>query len=100
MTAAWYPVPAIPSALVVMTRPPVVPSPAGPADMDHFTLLSSTGSMDCLSAIPSLPVVSTPEGGQSSRAAPWTIVNSRLVRRSDADGGAPGCPRLVLRGPF
>ena len=67
---AGYPVPAIPGASVAMTRPLVVPSPAGPADMDHVTLRSSMGMVDCSSALSSLPVVSTPEGGQSSRAAP------------------------------
>ena len=70
VTAAGYPVPAIPGASVVMTRPLVVPSPAGPADMDHVTPRSSMGSLDCSSALPLLLVVSTPEGGQSSRAAP------------------------------
>ena len=33
MTAAGYPVPAIPGVSVVMTRPLVVPSPAGRADI-------------------------------------------------------------------
>ena len=66
VTAAGYPVPAIPSASVVMT-------PAGLADIDHLTTRSSTGSLDGSSAILSLPVVSTPEGGQSSRAAPMDI---------------------------
>ena len=70
VTAAGYPVPAIPSASVVMTRPLVVPSPAGPADMDHVTPRSSMGSVDCSTVLPSFPVVSMPEGGQSSRAAP------------------------------
>ena len=34
VTAAGYPVPAIPSASVVMTQPLVVTSPPGPADVD------------------------------------------------------------------
>ena len=117
MTAAGYPVP-------VMMRPPVVPSPVGPADMDHWTPQSSTGSVDCSSAILSLPVVSTPEGGQSSRTAPMDIGHqsssslfggepagrplppvsltprptgaSPHVGDSDADGGA----LLSREGPF
>ena len=56
MTAAEYPVPATPGTSVVMTRPLVVPSPAGPADMDHVTPQSSTRSVDCSSALPLLPV--------------------------------------------
>ena len=128
VTAAGYPVPAIPSASVVMTRPPVVPSPVGPADMDHWTRQSSTGSVDCSSAILSLAVVSTPEGGQSSRAAPMDIGHqsssssfrgepagrplppisltprptgaSPHVGDSDADGGHPGVPDLSREGSF
>ena len=83
VTAAGYPVPAIPSASVVMTRPLVVPSPAGLADMDHVTPRSSKGSVDCSSA---LPVVSTPEGGQSSRAAP---VDHCHHSSSSSFGGEP-----------
>ena len=115
-------------ALVVMMRPLVVPSPAGPADMDHVTPRSLTGSVDCSSALPLLPVVSTPEGGQSSRAAPddnCHLSSSSLfggepagrplppvsltprptgafphVGDSDADGGRTGVPDLSLEGPF
>ena len=86
VTAAGYPVPATPGASVVMTRPLVVPSPAGPADKDHVTPRSSTGSVDCSSALPSLPVVSTPEGGQSSRAAP---VDNCHLSSSSLFGGEP-----------
>ena len=121
MTATGYPVPAISSASVVMT-------PAGPADMDHFTTRSSTGSVDCSAAILSFPVVSTPEEGQSSRAAPVDIGQqsssssfggepaerplppvsltprqtgaSPHVGDSDADGGRPGVPDLSREGPF
>ena len=86
VTAAGYPVPAIPSASVVMTRPLVVPSPAGPADMDHVTTWSSTESVDCSTALPSLPVVSTPEGGQSSRTAPMDHCHQSS---SSSFGGEP-----------
>ena len=100
VTAVGYPVPAIRSASVVMT-------PAGPADMDHLTTRSSMGSVDCSSAILSLPVVSTPEGGQSSRAVPMDIDHSRLVRRSEGSRRDALClqfpdplVRLVSRGPL
>ena len=83
--------------------------------------------MDCSSALPSLPVVSTPEGGQSSRAAPVDNCHqsSSLLFRgepagrplppvsltprptgapphvgdSDADGGRPAVPDLSREGP-
>ena len=120
--------PAIPGASVVMTRPLIIPSPAGLADMDHVTPRSSTGSVDCSSALPSLLVVSTPEGGQSSRAAPVDNCHqsssslfggepagrplppvsltprptgaSPHVGDSDVDGGRPGVPDLSREGPF
>ena len=70
VTPAGYPTPVIPDVSVVMTQPLVVTSPAGPTDMDPAIPRPSTGSVGCSSVLPSLPVVSTPEGSQSSRAAP------------------------------
>ena len=92
MTAVGYPVPTIPSASVVMTRPPVVASPAGPADMDHLTPRSSTGSVDCSSAILSLPVVSTPD---FSPAYGVQLHDPRLLEYV----GAPESARLLTRSP-
>ena len=128
VTAVGYPVPAIPGASVVMTRPLVVTSLAGPTDVDPVTPRPWTGSVDCLSVLPSLPVVSTPEGSPSSRAAPmdhcrlWSgslfggesaglplppasltprpTGASPHVGESDADGGCPGVPDLSREGPF
>ena len=62
VTPAGYPVPTIPDASVVMTQPLVVTSPAGPTGVDPAIPRSSV--------LPLLPVVSTPEGSPSSRAAP------------------------------
>ena len=128
MTAAGYHVPAISGASVVMTQPPVVTSPAGPADVDPATLRPSTGLVDYSSVLPSLPVVSTTEGRPSSRAAPmdhcrlWFCSSfggesagrhlppasltprptgaSPQIGESDADGGRPGVSDLSQEGPF
>ena len=70
MTPAGYPTPVIPDASVGMTQPLVVTSPAGPTDVDPAIPRPLTGSVGCSSVLPSLQVVSTPEGSQSSRAAP------------------------------
>ena len=128
MTPAAYPTPAIPDTSVVMTQPLVVTSPAGPTDVDPALPWLSIGSVGCLSVLPSLPVVSTPEGSQSSRAAPmdqcllWSGSSfggesagrplppasltprptgaSPHVGELDADGGYPGVPDLYREGPF
>ena len=90
VTLVGYPVPAIPGASVVMTRPLVVTSPAGPADVDPVTPRPSTGSVDCSSVLPLLPLVSTPEGSPSSRAAPMD--HCRLWSGSSSGGESVGCP--------
>ena len=129
MTPAGYPTPTISDASVVMTQPLVVTSPAGPTDVDPVIPRPSTGSVGCSSVLPSLPVVSTPEGSQSSRAAPMDQCRLRsgssiggesagrplppaslTPRPTGASphvgelgvdgGGALGCARLVSRGPF
>ena len=94
MTAAGYPVPTIPGVSVVMTQPLVVTSPAGPTDVYPAITRPSTGSVGCLSVLPSLPVVSTPEGSPSSRVAPmdqcvrWTSVP---VASGFPDPSSDGC---------
>ena len=98
----------------LLTQPLVVTSPAGPTDVDPAIPVS------CSSALPLLQVVSTPEGSQSSRAAPmdqcllWSgssfggesagrplppasltprpTGSSPHVGESDADGGGGGVP--------
>ena len=78
LTPARYPVPAIPEPSVVMVKTLVVTSPAGPTGGSPAILRSSTGSVGLSSASPTSPVVSTPEGSPSSRAAaldqclPWS----------------------------
>ena len=129
MTLARYPVPAILDALVMMTEPLVVTSPAGPKEGPAIPR-SLTGSVGCSSAPPTSPVVSTPEGSPSSRAAamdqyiPWSgssfggggesaacplppasltprpTGSSPHVGESDADGGRSGLPDLSREGPF
>ena len=128
VTPAGYNTPAIPDASVVITQPLVVTFPAGPTVMDPAIPRPSTGSVGCSSMLPSLPVVSTPEGSPSSRAAPMDQCRlcsgssfggesagrplppasltprptgaSPHVGESGVDGGALGCARLVSRGPF
>ena len=70
--------PPIPDSSVVMAEPLEVTSPAGPTEESPAIPRLSPGSVVRSSASPTSPVVSTPEGSPSSRAAtmdqylPWT----------------------------
>ena len=78
--------------------------------MDPAIPRPSTGSVGCSSVLPSLPVVSTPEGSPSSRAAPmdqcllWSGSSfggesagaSPHIGESDADGGGARVSQTFL----
>ena len=126
VTPARYPVPPIPDSSVVMAEPLEVPSLIGLTGEDPATPRSSTGSVVRPLVSPTSPVMSTPEGSPSSKAAamdqylPWNGLSSgredRLLppasltprptsssphaRESDAAGGRSSLPELCREGPF